>query len=61
MLRDAFQQQIPETMFVYPVVPGIAFPEWWKWATVDVRASTLQVDAATIDRWVREWTELMRR
>ena len=61
MLRDAFQQQIPETMFVYPVVSGIALPEWWKWAQVEVQASPLQVDAATVDRWVREWTETMRR
>lgn len=61
MLRDAFQQQIPETMFVYPVVSGIALPEWWKWAHVEVQASPLQADAATVDRWVREWTELMRR
>jgi thiamine transport system substrate-binding protein len=61
MLRDAFQQQIPETMFVYPVVPGIAFPEWWHWADVSVQPATLTVDAVTVDRWIREWTETMRR
>lgn len=61
MLRDAFQKQIPETMFVYPVISGIALPEWWKWASVSVQASPLQVDAATVDRWIREWTETMRR
>jgi len=61
MLRDKFQEQIPETMFVYPVVSGIVLPEWWKWAAVSAQPATLQVDAATVDRWVREWTETMRR
>ncbi len=61
MLSDAFQKQIPETMFVYPVIPALETPEWWKWAKVDVQPATLQVDAATVDRWIREWTEIMRR
>lgn len=61
MLSDAFQQQIPETMFVYPVIPGIATPDWWQWAEVDVEPASLDVDQAEIDRWIREWTEIMRR
>ncbi|MEE8421585.1 MAG: thiamine ABC transporter substrate-binding protein [Dehalococcoidia bacterium] len=61
MLSDAFQQQIPETMFVYPVIPGVETPDWWQWAEVDVEAASLDVDQAEIDRWIREWTEIMRR
>ena len=61
MLRDEFQRQIPETMFVYPVIPNIETPEWWRWARIDVQPAPLTVDAATVDRWLREWSEVMRR
>ncbi|MDP6606791.1 MAG: thiamine ABC transporter substrate-binding protein [Dehalococcoidia bacterium] len=61
MLSNEFQGQIPQTMFVYPVIPGIETPEWWQWAEVDVEPASLEADQAEIDRWVREWTEIMRR
>ncbi|MBM3139546.1 MAG: thiamine ABC transporter substrate-binding protein [Chloroflexi bacterium] len=61
MLSDDFQRQIPETMFVYPVVQKLELPEWWKWAKVDVQPATVTVTAAEIDRWIREWTQIMRR
>jgi thiamine transport system substrate-binding protein len=61
MLGDAFQSQIPETMFVYPVIPGLDLPEWWRWAEVDVQPATLDVTDDEVERWVREWTEIMRR
>jgi thiamine transport system substrate-binding protein len=61
MVGDDFQSQIPETMFVYPVIPGLALPEWWSWAEVDVEPAALDVEAAEIDRWIAEWTDIMRR
>ena len=61
MLVNRFQAQIPETMFVYPVMPGVETPAWWTWAEVDVEPATLEVEAAEIERWIREWTEIMRR
>ncbi len=61
LLTDTFQKQIPETMFVYSVLPNLETPEWWRWAKVDVQPATLEIDATTIDRWVREWTEIMRQ
>ncbi|HJM74941.1 MAG TPA: thiamine ABC transporter substrate-binding protein [Dehalococcoidia bacterium] len=61
MLSDAFQKQIPETMFVYPVIPGVETPDWWQWAEVDVQAATLEAEQAEIDDWISEWTEIMRR
>lgn len=61
MLSDAFQAQIPETMFVYPVVPGIETPDWWKWAEVDVTPALLIVTPEEIERWIVEWTAIMRR
>jgi thiamine transport system substrate-binding protein len=61
MLTDAFQAQIPQTMFVNPVVPGVETPDWWRWAEVDVTVATLDVTPDEIDRWIDEWTEIMRR
>ena len=61
MLSDAFQAQIPETMFVYPVISGVALPDWWRWAGVDVTVAALDVSQDEIDRWIIEWTEIMRR
>ncbi len=61
MLGDAFQAQIPGTMFVYPAIPGTPTPGWWRWAEVEVELASLDASAAEIDRWVREWTALMRR
>ena len=61
MLSEAFQQQIPETMFVYPVMSGIETPPWWQWASIDVDVAELSASADDIERWIREWTAIMRR
>ncbi len=61
MLSDAFQAQIPGTMFVYPAIPGTSTPDWWRWAEVGAESAALDASAEEIDRWVREWTEIMRR
>jgi thiamine transport system substrate-binding protein len=61
LLSDAFQKQIPETMFVYSAIPNLPAPDWWRWAEVDVQPADLTVDAATVDRWISEWTDIMRR
>ena len=61
MISNQFQAQIPETMFVYPVIPGIETPEWWVWAEVDVEVATIDASQAEIDRWIQQWTEIMRR
>ena len=61
MLSDAFQSQIPETMFVYPVIDGLELPVWWRWADVEVESAVLDPSAEDVERWVLEWTEIMRR
>ena len=61
MLGDAFQRQIPETMFVYPVIDGLELPDWWRWADVAVEPAVLDPSAADVERWVLEWTQIMRR
>jgi hypothetical protein len=43
------------------VIPGLDLPEWWSWADVDVEPATLDADQSEIDRWIEEWTEIMRR
>ena len=60
MLTDAFQQQIPETMFVYPVIAGLELPEWWQWAEVDAEVATFEATQDEIDAWIVEWSEIMR-
>ena len=62
MLSAAFQRQIPETMFVYPVIPGIATPDWFDHANVEVVAADLEIESEEqLSAWKEEWTEIMRR
>ncbi len=61
MLGLSFQQDVPGQMFVYPVRPDAALPDWFQAPPVD----SLQMDPAVIeanrDRWVAEWTDLVLR
>jgi thiamine transport system substrate-binding protein len=61
MLSEEFQRQIPETMFVYPALSTGDEPEWWRWAEVGATVAELDASQEDIDRWVSEWTEIMRR
>ena len=61
MLSNAFQQQIPETMFVYPVIEGLELPDFWRWAEVTVEPATLEISGDDVTRWIGEWTEIMLR
>ncbi len=62
MLSDAFQRQIPETMFVYPVIPGLDTPDWFAFADVEVTAASLEIESdEQLSAWKQEWTEIMRR
>ena len=61
MLSDAFQRQIPETMFVYPVIGDLETPDFWQWAEVSVEPAQLEVSSDEITRWIGEWTEIMLR
>jgi thiamine transport system substrate-binding protein len=64
LLSDAFQVEIPDAMYVFPVVDTVELPELFERYAV-VPAETYQLDSATFeagrDRWLREWTDLVLR
>ena len=61
MLSDEYQQQIPSTVFVFLVIGGLDAPDWWQWAVSDVETVDLVPSEEDVNRWIREWTEIMRR
>jgi thiamine transport system substrate-binding protein len=62
MLSTEFQRQIPETMFVYPVMPDVDTPEWFEFANVEVIPADLVIESeAQLSAWKEQWTEIMRR
>jgi thiamine transport system substrate-binding protein len=62
MLSDRFQAQIPETMFVYPVIPGVETPDWFVFADIEVQAADLTIESEEqLNTWKEQWTQIMRR
>lgn len=62
MLSDEFQAQIPETMFVYPVIPDVPTPEWFVFADVEVVPADLTIESEEqLNTWKEQWTQIMRR
>jgi thiamine transport system substrate-binding protein len=62
MLSDRFQRQIPETMFVYPVIPDVQTPDWFVFANVEVEAAELTIESEEqLNTWKEQWTQIMRR
>jgi thiamine transport system substrate-binding protein len=64
MLSRRFQEDVPLSMFVYPVVRGTKLPpEFRKFAVVPrnpLEVSPEQVEANR-DQWVKEWTAIVLR
>jgi thiamine transport system substrate-binding protein len=64
MLTDAFQADVPLSMFVFPVVPDVELPEVFA-AHAVVPDEPLELDPSTVDEnredWIREWTDLVLR
>ena len=64
MLSESFQSDVPGSMFVYPVVEGIALPDAFvKHAIVPAAPLTMPADEidAHRDEWVDTWTEIVVR
>ncbi len=64
MLSKRFQEDVPLSMFVFPVVEGIALPpEFARYAVVPETPLELPPDeiGANRDRWVDQWTDIVLR
>ena len=60
MLTDPFQQQIPETMFVYPVKQDLKLPEWWSMNPEITEIQNFRFSNKELQVWITEWSKAMR-
>lgn len=66
LLGDAFQADVPLSMFVYPVVAGTPLPDAFeRYATAPAADELLplpaELDGARVDAWIERWTEVVLR
>ena len=64
MLSKRFQEDIPLSMFVFPVTRGAKLPpEFVRYAVVPEDPLELSPEEieANRDRWVKEWTRIVLR
>ena len=60
MLTDNFQKQIPETMFVYPVIQDLELPEWWSMNSEISEMQNFNFSDKELQVWITEWSKVMR-
>jgi thiamine transport system substrate-binding protein len=64
LLSPAAQQQVPLSMFVYPVLPEVELPLVFREHTA-APVDPVTLDPATVaanrDRWIEEWTQAVLR
>ena len=62
MLSDAFQESVPENMYVYPVSSSVAVPPAWA-ANAPLSPRPYTLDPSTItenrDEYIRTWTSVV--
>ena len=60
LLTESFQSSLPESMYVYPIVPGIALPEaWQQFAPVTDRPVGGELDLnANRELWLKAWSDI---
>jgi thiamine transport system substrate-binding protein len=64
MLSPAFQQDVPTSMFVFPVREGVELPPAFeRWAVVPEAPLELPPEeiGENRERWIREWTDVVLR
>lgn len=64
MLSQAFQRDLPLSMFVFPVRKGVPLaPAFARWVVVPARPLELPPEeiGRNRDRWIREWTDVVLR
>jgi thiamine transport system substrate-binding protein len=64
LLSDEVQSALPESMYVFPVMPGATIPD--DWATyAEQPTNPFEVDPAEIaaqrEQWLTEWTDVISR
>lgn len=63
MVSQKFQEDVPEQMFVFPVLTDAQLPDYYKWA--EVPKNPANVSAADIDAnrdaWIKAWTDAVLR
>lgn len=60
MLADAFQESVPEAMYVYPAVDGTNIPESWAEFATPAQSTvgdTLDINANR-EQWLADWSEV---
>jgi thiamine transport system substrate-binding protein len=64
LVSEAFQKELPLTLFVYPVDPDVPLPEvFTTFAAVPADPFTMEPDriAANRQQWQEQWTEIVQR
>lgn len=61
LLTREFQQDVPRSMFVYPVRPDVALPGWLDPPTPGSLTMEPGRIEANRDRWLAEWTRVVLR
>ncbi|MGW0890593.1 thiamine ABC transporter substrate-binding protein [Saccharopolyspora sp. NPDC002578] len=63
LLSPEFQAQVPDQMYVYPAVDGVALPPGWA-ESAPLPQGPAELPAAEVerdrDRWVEQWRTLVR-
>ena len=60
LLGEEFQASVPESMYVYPIVPGIEIPPAWALHAAPAESTIgedLDIDASR-ETWLADWTAL---
>ena len=62
-LGEQFQEDFPAKMFVYPVNPDAATPDFFKFADVPSQPANISADEIGKKReaWIDAWTEVVLR
>jgi thiamine transport system substrate-binding protein len=61
LLSPRFQEDVPASMFVYPVRPDATLPDWLDAPTAGALSMDPAVIEANRERWLAEWTQLVLR
>lgn len=63
MVAQKFQEDVPEQMFVFPVLSGAKLPDYFKFAETPKKPAALtaaQIDANR-EKWINAWTSAVLR